>query len=196
MVRSGSSFRQPVRLRGSARTTSHYGSFGVRLIKEGAALGFAIGLGLALAEPAGRLIAGSPNWGPADIRPTQAATYNLMTIPHGIDRGLCDRPQVASDLRADGKSTMLISDAIGARMDMVDQRCVGSALEFSPDQQRVLWRNGDSGVSYAVTATRTYENDRGVYCREFDTSAVQTGQLRQTHGIACRQQDGIWTAVR
>ncbi len=99
-------------------------------------------------------------------------------------------------MRTDGRASLIVGDSVGARMDMVDQRCVGSTLEFAPDQRRVLWRNPDTGMNYAVTATRTYQNDRGGYCREFDTSAVLGNQLRQAHAVACRQTDGLWAAIR
>jgi surface antigen len=123
-------------------------------------------------------------------------------VPYGIDRGICDRNVLANELKnassgkpggfGGGVVAPLVSSTIGARMDMVDQNCVGRILEFAPDSRRVYWRSPDSGITYAVVPTRTYQNAMGAYCREFHTSASSGSHLQQLQGLACRRNDGAW----
>ncbi len=177
--------------------------FGVRFSKEVLGFGLALGVAFALVEPLSRMIVGPTPWSPAGPfhapAPGQGATaYNLHLVPYGIDRGLCDRNILAADLKAGDAAAapMLVGSLLGAKMDPVDQSCVGNVLEFAPDQQRVLWRNPDSGLTYTVVPTQTYETSRGVYCRDYLASAVIGGQLRETHERACRQAHGRWTTAR
>jgi len=176
--------------------------FGARFSKEVLGLGLALGLALALVEPISRIISDSPSWLAArslGTRPetSRAAGYQMHLVPYGIDRGVCDRSALAADLK-DGTipaADMLIGNVIGAKMDAVDQECVSHALEFAPDQHRVLWRNSNNGLTYTVIATQTYQTDRGVYCREYSASTVAGGQPLETRERACRQTSGAWTAL-
>jgi len=119
-------------------------------------------------------------------------------VPYGIDRGICDRGRLGSDITGSGGSTRgalansLVGQTAGARMDVVDQNCVGRVLEFSMDNRRVYWRNADSGFTYAVVPTRTFQDGSGAYCREYHTSASNGPLLHQLHAIACRRNDGSW----
>jgi surface antigen len=179
--------------------------FGARFSKEVLGLGLALGLALALAEPVSRLIVGTASWTPpsngyrnSSRLPSADAQYNIHVVPYGLDRGLCDRGRLATDLKAGNAvpADMLVGSVIGAKMDVVDQNCVGNAMEFAPDQRRILWRNADNGLTYTVVATQTFQNNGGTYCREYDASAVIGSQLQQVHGVACRQPTGTWAAAR
>lgn len=175
-----------------------------RVPKEMVALGLGLGLILALAEPVARLMNGGLPWDPsASLTGTShERSYLLHLVPYGIDRGICDRTVLGNELKSASSARMgafggsiagpLVPNAIGARMDMVDQNCVGRILEFAPDSRRVYWRSPDSGVTYAVVPTRTYQNALGAYCREFHTSASNGSHLQQLHGVACRRTDGTW----
>lgn len=175
-----------------------------RVPKEMVILGLGLGLVLALAEPVARLINGGLPWDPATglTGAAHERSYLLHLVPYGIDRGICDRTMLANELKATSGARSgafggsiagpLVASAIGARMDMVDQNCVGRILEFAPDSRRVYWRTPDSGVTYAVVPTRTYQNALGAYCREFHTSASNGSHLQQLHGVACRRTDGTW----
>lgn len=177
-----------------------------RVPKEMIALGLALGLGIALAEPVARLIGGGLPWDPGAnlASATAASSYHLHLVPYGIDRGICDRAVLANELKATSAvraaafggsvAAPLVTNVIGARMDMVDQNCVGRILEFAPDSRRVYWRSPDTGITYAVVPTRTFQNPVGAYCREFHTSANNGAQLQQMHGLACRRPDGAWRA--
>jgi surface antigen len=81
---------------------------------------------------------------------------------------------------------------IGRSMDPVDQGCVSRALEHAPTRQTVAWKNPDTNASYWVTPTRTYQNDEGLPCREYVTTALIDGKRERLTGRACRQPDGTW----
>ena len=178
-----------------------------RVPKEMVALGLGLGLVVALAEPVARMIGGGLPWDPGAglVSATSDRSYLLHLVPYGIDRGICDRALLGNELKSapSGRAGMfggsvaapLVASAIGARMDMVDHNCVGRILEFAPDSRRVYWRSQDSGVTYAVVPTRTFQDSLGAYCREFHTSANNGSSLQQSHGLACRRSDGAWRAA-
>lgn len=88
-----------------------------------------------------------------------------------------------------------IGGAIGRSMDETDRMKANQALETSRTSQPVSWQNPDTGASYTVTPTRTYQADSGTYCREYTTEAVIGGKREIVYGTACRQPDGSWQAV-
>ncbi|HEX9465362.1 MAG TPA: hypothetical protein VGB82_22385 [Alphaproteobacteria bacterium] len=177
--------------------------FGARFSKEVLWLGLALGLILALVEPISRMISDLPAWSARSLadrpgRSNTAPSYNLHLVPYGIDRGVCDRSAMAADLkgRLVDAANILVGSAVGAKMDSIDQNCVSAALEFAPDQRRILWRNGNSGLTYTLIASQTFQTDRGTYCREYSASTVIGGQTQAVHEQACRQSAGSWTMIR
>jgi surface antigen len=146
--------------------------------------------------------------------------YALYKVPYGIDRGYCDRGLVSSEViggvlggavggvagsqvgKGTGKTAatiggaivgVLVGAAIGRSMDDVDQNCVGRALEYAPDRQRIKWTN-DAGYEYGLVPLRTFQNN-GLYCREYQAVATVGGKPQQVYGTACRQPDGAWKIV-
>ena len=93
----------------------------------------------------------------------------------------------------------LLGGAIG---DSLDQRDKELAYR---EQQRVLedykvgqtasWTNPDSGNSGSFTPTKTYQDSRGDYCREYQQTVTVAGQTEEAYGTACRQPDGAWQVV-
>ena len=118
-----------------------------------------------------------------------------------IDRGICDRALLSGDLKRNGArvrgavDNLLVGSTAGAKMDVIDQNCVGRVLEYALDSRRIYWRNSDNGFTYAVVPTRTYQDATGAYCREYHTSASSGPLLQQMHGLACRRSDGSWRAT-
>ena len=53
------------------------------------------------------------------------------------------------------------------------------------------WKNPDTGNSYAVVPTKTYESASGP-CREYTIDAMVGGKPERVYGTACRQSDGSW----
>ncbi|HEU0199637.1 MAG TPA: RT0821/Lpp0805 family surface protein [Burkholderiaceae bacterium] len=85
----------------------------------------------------------------------------------------------------------LAGSRIGKKMDQADQLETAQALEKSPDGQATAWRNPNTGQSYKVKPTRTYNGASGP-CRDFTTVAEIDGKQEVVHGKACRQPDGTW----
>ena len=85
----------------------------------------------------------------------------------------------------------LLGSHIGKRMDGADRMKAAQALEVAPTGQQTTWRNPDSGNSYAITPTKTYESG-GNPCREFTVNATVDGKPETVKGTACRQADGSW----
>lgn len=168
--------------------------------KEMVILGLALGLAAAAVEPVSRLLSGGLPW-KAGLVETAGGPATLHLVPYSIDRGICDRTLLAHDLKRDGRrvrgavDNMLVGAAAGAKMDIIDQNCVGRVLEYALDSRRVYWRNGDNGFTYAIVPTRTYQDATGAYCREYHTSASSGTLLQQVHGLACRRNDGAWRAT-
>ena len=162
-------------------------------------VGLALVLAAIAAEPVSRLIAGGLPWKSSPIG-SEPVTAALHYVPYGIDRGICDRTALSSDLRRNGPSrggihNTLVGTSAGAKMDMIDQNCVGRVLEYALDSRRIYWRNPDNGFTYAVVPTRTFQDATGAYCREYHTSASSGPVLQQVHGLACRRNDGAWRAT-
>jgi surface antigen len=80
-------------------------------------------------------------------------------------------------------------------MDRVDALETRNALETAKIGQAVTWRNPDSGAQYSVTPTRTWQEESGRYCREFETWGWIDGFEEKLRGTACREPDGAWRRV-
>lgn len=87
-----------------------------------------------------------------------------------------------------------IGNAIGRNMDDTDRLKTAQALETSRTGAPVSWRNPDTGYSYTVVPTRTYEVAGGP-CREYTMDTVIGGRAEKVYGTACRQPDGSWRAA-
>jgi surface antigen len=160
---------------------------------------------------------GPPPWAPAHgYRRKHERGRAVYAAPYGISTGLCDRTLlgaavggaagglIASEVAHGDRRPaaiaggallgILLGGAIGNAMDQLDERCVGQVLEHAGSEQTVAWRNPDSGASYQVTPTRTWEEE-GRYCREYTTTVRIDGRPQQAYGTACRQPDGSWERV-
>lgn len=87
----------------------------------------------------------------------------------------------------------LIGQSVGASMDEVDRMNANQALETARVGQTTTWQNPDTGTTYAVTPTHTYQTASGP-CREYTTESIIGGQRETVYGTACRQPDGSWQA--
>jgi surface antigen len=68
-------------------------------------------------------------------------------------------------------------------------------FEYNRTNQPSSWTNPDTGNSYTVTPTQTYES-QGTPCREFTMNSQIGGKTEQVYGTACRQADGSWKIVK
>jgi surface antigen len=157
---------------------------------------------------------GPPPWAPAHgYRRKHEHGRVVYAAPYGITTGICDRTLLGAALggaaggliasevaRGEHRAAaiaggavlgILLGGSIGNAMDQLDERCVGQVLEHAGSDQTVTWRNPDSGASYQVTPTRTWQEE-GRYCREYTTTVRIDGRPQQAYGTACRQPDGSW----
>ncbi len=70
-----------------------------------------------------------------------------------------------------------------------------STLEQYPSGRTATWNNPDSGHWGTVKPTRTYLNDHGQNCRQFEQTIYIDGNPKTGTGLACRQRDGTWQIV-
>jgi surface antigen len=93
----------------------------------------------------------------------------------------------------------LAGGALGSALDAQDRRIAAqnsqSTLETVPSGTTTTWQNPDSGNSGTFTPTRTYENNGGQYCREYQQTIIVGGKEEKSYGTACRQPDGSWKVV-
>ena len=115
----------------------------------------------------------------------------------------------------------VIGSKIGADIDSGDRGCMGHAFELAGEQKTVVWTNAATGVTYRLTPTRNFGDQRNP-CREFTTVAIAGGGGRDRDrdrderggkgkgkgkgnhgekrghgettikGVACRQGSGEW----
>ena len=94
----------------------------------------------------------------------------------------------------------LLGGAIGDSLDQRDrqlaQQANQRALETYKVGQASTWTNPDSGHSGSITPTKTFQNNQGQYCREYQQTVTVGGETEQAYGTACRQPDGSWRVVQ
>ena len=146
---------------------------------------------------------------------------DAFLVPYGIERGVCDRRQLANDafggvvglvggvtskdaVVTTGRSHVVAGAATGplvgprlARaMDDVDHHCVGRTLEYAPDNHRVRWQSDTNNSAFLVVPVRTFQNQGGLYCREYLASVTVGGKAQEALASACRASNGTWKLLR
>lgn len=93
----------------------------------------------------------------------------------------------------------LVGGATGSYLDDQDKRTAAlatqRALNDKPSGTTTTWKNPDSGNSGSITPVRTYQNQSGQYCREYEQTVTIGGKPQKSYGTACRQPDGSWQIV-
>src|SRR2546430_2138227 len=89
----------------------------------------------------------------------------------------------------------LLGATVGQQMDSQDYYRMRNSLETSRTGRSTEWDNPGTGTHHQVIPTRTYENQSGQSCREFNTTAQIDGRRQNVHGVACREDDGTWKVV-
>ncbi len=87
-----------------------------------------------------------------------------------------------------------IGGNVGRSMDDRDRMHTALALENVQTGVPSRWRNPDTGNTYSVVPTRTYETPQGP-CREYIMNATVGGKAEKVYGTACRQPDGSWVTT-
>ncbi len=94
----------------------------------------------------------------------------------------------------------MLGSRLGRDLDEADritaERTTQGALERGRTGDRTEWKNPDSGNSGWVVPTRTWQEDSGRPCREYQTGIIVGGEEQTGYGTACRQPDGSWKIVQ
>lgn len=134
-------------------------------------------------------------------RPTRASSAVDPTFGGGIIGALLGAALGTQIGKGSGKTAAIVTGGIvgavvggnvGASMKEADRRRSQQALETTPTLTPVTWRNPDSGTSYRITPTRTYQTAGGQPCRDYSTWAFVDGYEEEIKGTACRVADGTW----
>lgn len=94
----------------------------------------------------------------------------------------------------------LFGQEIGRSLDRADRIAMGQnaqySLEYNRSNETTSWHNPDSGNSGSLTPVKTYQDNSGQYCREYQQTVVIGGREEQAYGTACRQPDGTWMIIK
>lgn len=88
----------------------------------------------------------------------------------------------------------VIGGSVGRSMAETDRLKTAHTLETVRTGVSSRWINPDTGNSYVVVPTRTFEQS-GAPCRDYTINATIGGSKEQVVGTACRQPDGRWNVV-
>lgn len=111
----------------------------------------------------------------------------VYVMPYGLGERTCYRDLLGAAL-ADAVIGVLVGGVIVRGMDDIDRACVAQVLEYVPDRYPVIWGE------YEVVPMRSWE-ERGHYCREYQSRAWIGGREQMVYGRACRMPDGSWRVV-
>jgi surface antigen len=88
-----------------------------------------------------------------------------------------------------------IGGAVGRSMTDTDRLKAAHTLESVRTGVPARWVNPDTGNSYVVVPTRTFDQ-AGAPCRDYTIDATIGGAKEKVVGTACRQPDGSWRVVQ
>jgi surface antigen len=153
-------------------------------------------------------LAGAPAPAPGEAQPPAAAAPSpgsvAMLPPATPDQAQAKLAPLPGPQAAAVGSPMLLSlfdgTEVGRRLKRTDliyaERSGQESLEYYRSGTRGSWQNPDTGNSGAITPTRTYQRQDGVFCREFEQIVTAGGATERAVGTACRQPDATWRLAR
>jgi surface antigen len=91
----------------------------------------------------------------------------------------------------------LIGGVIGYNMPSSDKVHMYHVMNNTPTHHHKHWKNKKTQTSYNLTPTSNKMAYNGnAVCRHYDLTSMHNGKKQEVQGIACRQADGSWTAVK
>jgi len=142
------------------------------------------------------LAACAPGQGPKQALGTVVGAVGGAALGNKVGKGSGRTAAIA----AGALIGSMIGSQIGRELDEADrlkaEQATQGALERSRTGDVSEWSNPDSGNSGWVMPTRTWRQETGAYCREFQTGVTIGGQEETAYGTACRQPDGSWRIVQ
>jgi len=74
-----------------------------------------------------------------------------------------------------------------------DQNRASDAEERAvANNQTITWNNPESGNRGTIQPVKTYQDNNGQTCRDYNHTVVIDGKTEVARGTACRQPDGSW----
>jgi surface antigen len=90
----------------------------------------------------------------------------------------------------------LAGKELGGYLQGNDQQTAVQAEQSSVSRNEpIQWTNPETGHRGTIEPTRTYQNQTGQTCREYQHTVYVGGRAEQAHGTACQQPDGTWRIV-
>src|SRR3954464_9704958 len=90
----------------------------------------------------------------------------------------------------------LAGSKLGGYLQGNDQRTAPEAEQPAVSQgEPIQWSSPETGNRGTIEPTRTYQNQTGQTCREYQHTVYVGGRAEQAHGNACQQPDGTWRIV-
>lgn len=81
----------------------------------------------------------------------------------------------------------------GEHFTISDEQKAQEALEKNYTNQPTSWLiNEQKQIKLAITPIRTMEQEKGVYCREYQASFIVDTKETAITSIACRQSNKLW----
>jgi len=84
---------------------------------------------------------------------------------------------------------------IGRNMDDTDAHCSNQVLERASDGQSVKWDNPETNSSYAMKPVKSYQQNDGRYCRQYQTTVYDNRGENRYDQTACRNDQGVWETL-
>lgn len=90
----------------------------------------------------------------------------------------------------------LAGGKLGGYLQGNDHRTATQAEQSAVAQgEPIQWSNPETGNRGTIEPTRTYQDQSGQTCREYQHTVYVGGKAEQARGNACRQSDGTWRIV-
>jgi len=90
----------------------------------------------------------------------------------------------------------LAGSKLGGYLEGNDQRTATQAEQTAVSQgEPIQWTNPETGNRGTIEPTRTYQDQTGQTCREYQHTVYVGGRAEQARGNACQQPDGTWRIV-
>ena len=98
----------------------------------------------------------------------------------------------SAELAAKQTSQLLsgLADKAQLSFSLEDENAVQEILEANFTNQPSKWRGTHGELE--VTPTKTFEKEKGKFCREYQTKLIDTSKEISVNSLACRQQNGLW----
>jgi surface antigen len=90
----------------------------------------------------------------------------------------------------------LAGNKLGGYLQGNDQRTATEAEQTAVSRgEPIQWTNSETGNRGTIEPTRTYKDQSGQTCREYQHTVYVGGRAEQARGNACLQPDGTWRIV-